>query len=267
MQIKFYSKVIKPENLNPTKRFSNRVLDYIKYRPSYPEQIFKEIINPILNNNDDPVVADLGSGTGIFSKLILDNTIAKKLYCVEPNKEMREAAESLLGSYDKNRLISINGTGEVTTLNNNTCDLVTSAQAFHWFKIREAKDEIKRILKSNGNLFLVWNIRNDDTPCLKSYDKLMIKYSKEYESVYVRTIDKKDLDVIYDHYNEKCFPHKQTFDLEGFLGRLRSSSWCPESNSKDFEILMSEMTNLFNQYQVDGRVEFLYNTKCYNGKI
>ena len=262
-----FSKIIHPENFNPTKRFSKRVFDYIKYRPSYPVKIFEEILIPELNINENSIAADLGSGTGIFSKLMLDNTKVKKLFCVEPNKEMREAAESLLANEYKERYCSINGTGEASSLDNNICDLVTCAQAFHWFNIKEAKQELKKILKPDGNLLLVWNFRNDETPFLKSFDNLLRKYSKDYESVHLSSVDKTDMDFIFSQYSQKTISNKQLYHLEDFIGRTRSSSWCPDEKSSEYEPLMKDMTSLFNQYQVHGFIDFIYQTKCYYGKI
>src|SRR5258708_9080998 len=137
-----------------TSRFSDRVEDYVKYRPRYPQQIIEVLENKI-ELNVGSVVADIGSGTGISTGLFLNN--GNKVFAVEPNKEMREAAESIY--LKESNFISVNGTAEKSNLEERSIDIIFSAQAFHWFNARETKNEFNRILKPNGHIVLVWNIR------------------------------------------------------------------------------------------------------------
>ena len=137
-----------------TKRFSNRVDNYVKYRPSYPKEIISFLENAIQFKNDF-VVADIGSGTGILSKMFLDN--GNTVYAVEPNTAMRNKAEELLKNYPLFK--SIDGTAEQTTLQNSSIDIITAAQAFHWFDAEKTKAEFRRILKPGGYCCLIWNER------------------------------------------------------------------------------------------------------------
>ena len=140
--------------IDPKKRFSSRVENYIKYRPNYPSKIIDFFIdNKLLSKKS--VVADIGSGTGILSELFLKN--GNKVYGVEPNNEMRKAAEIFLQKYPN--FISIDGSAEETRLQEESVDLITAGQAFHWFNTKEAKKEFKRILKSDGSVTLIWNNR------------------------------------------------------------------------------------------------------------
>src|SRR5665647_2588353 len=134
-----------------TTRFSDRVEYYIKYRPHYSQK-FIEILKTKIGLNSNSIIADIGSGTGISSALFLSN--GNKVFAVEPNKEMREAAE-LIYSKESN-FASINGTAEQTNLKENSIDIIFRAQAFHWFNTIETKAEFNRILKPNGNIVLVW---------------------------------------------------------------------------------------------------------------
>src|SRR3984893_1752381 len=92
-------------------RFSNRVGDYLRYRPGYPT----EALAPLRSECDlrpGHVIADVGSGTGFLSELFLKN--GNRVYGIEPNEAMRQAGEEYLASYDG--FASINGSAEATTL-------------------------------------------------------------------------------------------------------------------------------------------------------
>src|SRR6185437_9351452 len=113
--------------LPSTERFSTRVENYIKYRPSYPAAVL-ELMRVRCGLAATSTVADIGAGTGILTELLLET--GATVYAVEPNKEMRSAAEHLLSDYGRFR--SVNGTAEETTLPGASVDLITASQAFHW---------------------------------------------------------------------------------------------------------------------------------------
>lgn len=125
------------------------------------------------------IVGDVGSGTGILSSLLIDKV--KRLYCVEPNDEMRNYANKSLSDFDN--FISINAKSESTTLDDNSLDAITVAQAFHWFDIEKTKIEFNRVLKPNYNVFLLWNNRISNTPFLREYDQILKSLSIDYKSV------------------------------------------------------------------------------------
>ena len=199
-------------NNNPTSRFTDRVENYIKYRPSYPVEVIEYLKSEGILKTDS-VIADIGSGTGISAELFLKN--GNVVYCVEPNDAMREAAEKLLSEYSNFR--SINATAEDTTLPDNTINLIICAQAFHWFDITKVKVEFRRILKPAGRICLMWNERIlDGNPFLIAYEKLLLKYGTDYKNVRHENIDENKLNEFFDGgYITKTFPNKQVFDLAG----------------------------------------------------
>lgn len=247
-----------------TKRFSNRVENYVKYRPHYPQEIIN-FLSEQIGLNSEKTIADIGSGTGISSELFLEN--GNKVYGIEPNKEMREAAEIYLEKYKY--FISVNGTAEDTLLENDSMDIVLAGQAFHWFDVQKAKTEFKRILKEEGYVVLIWNSRKIDTSdFLIAYEKLLLKFGTDYEKVVHKTLESGD-----DRTIEWFFaPHKsyvhsfknmQVFDYEGVKGRLLSSSYAPIDNTE----MLVELKNIFDKYNKNGIVEFEYETKIYWGKL
>jgi ubiquinone/menaquinone biosynthesis C-methylase UbiE len=246
-------------------RFSNRVDNYIKYRPDYPAGVIAFLKQEGLLTNDS-VVADIGSGTGISSELFLKE--GNIVYGIEPNKEMREAAERLLKEF-KN-FISIDATAEETTLKNNNIDLIIAGQAFHWFDKQKCKTEFRRILKPEGNVVLMWNDRRtDSTPFLRSYEDFIKMFATDYLEVNHKNIDEKIFNDFYgpENYKMKSFDNFQYFDLEGLKGRILSSSYMPPEGHKDFDFMMSVLKKIFNRFQENGKVTIEYDTKIYYGKL
>lgn len=251
----------------PTERFSKKVQDYIKYRPSYPPAVV-QLIQSKLSDEVTSSIADIGSGTGIFSSLLLQHSKVKTVYGVEPNKEMREAAEVFIS--DRERFVSISGTGEITTLPSKSCDAITCAQSFHWFDRMKAKKEFQRILKNGESYcFLIWNSRRNDLPFLAECEALQKKYCKEYEEVNHKNVDSKVLNNFFipETWKLEEFDNSQVFDLEGLKGRLQSSSFWPQQEQPEYEPLMKEVDALFNKYQINGKVEFHYRTEVFYGKV
>ncbi|MBE2218353.1 MAG: class I SAM-dependent methyltransferase [Ignavibacteria bacterium] len=245
---------------NSTTRFTNRVENYIKYRPGYPIEVIEYLKSENILKPDS-ISADIGSGTGISTELFLKN--GNTVYAVEPNDAMREAAEKLLAGYENFR--SINTSAEDTTLPDVSIDLIVCAQAFHWFDIPKAKMEFNRILKPAGRICLMWNERIlDANPFLIDYENLLIKYGTDYTTVRHENVDENKLKELFANgYITRSFPNKQVFNLEGVTGRLLSSSYTPQYDSPLYEPMLAELKRIFELHQKNGKIEFLYETNVY----
>ena len=247
-------------------RFSDRVDNYIKYRPHYPEEAFDFLLSEkVINTNS--IIADIGSGTGISAMPLLKRNY--NVYGVEPNKEMREAAERLLQSMGNFK--SKNGTAENTTLESASVDTILVAQAFHWFDKTKTKTEFKRILKPDGYAVLVWNDRQTNTnDFLKVYEDFLQMFAIDYKEVnHKNTQDKKVFDVFFDegNYHEKTFYNYQDVDFAGLKGRVLSSSYMPNEGHVDFDFMISCLKKIFMRYQQNGVVRLAYDTKIYYGQL
>ena len=217
-------------------RFSNRVENYIKFRPDYPDDVIAFLKQQgILNQKS--VIADIGSGTGISTELFLKQ--GNIVYGVEPNKEMREAAERLLKGYPTFK--SIDATAEKTILENNSIDVIIAGQAFHWFDKQKSKEEFKRILKPDGTIVLMWNDRRtDSTQFLQAYEDFIKMFATDYLQVNHKNIDEKIFNDFFEgSYKMESFLNYQHFDFEGLKGRILSSSYMPGEGHKDFDFMMS----------------------------
>src|SRR6266436_8714589 len=164
---------------DPTQRFSSRVGNYVRYRPGYPSAVV-DLLRKECGLSSNTVIADVASGTGIFTRMLLDN--GNRVFGVEPNAEMRQAGEEFLVEYP--HFTSVAGTAEATTLADHSVDFVTAAQAAHWFDRQKARREFIRILKLGGWLVLLWNERlTDSTKFLRDYEQLLLTYGTDYQDV------------------------------------------------------------------------------------
>lgn len=207
-------------------------------------------------------VADLGSGTGIFTELLLQSGYS--VFAVEPNDEMRHAAEQRLQSTPD--FHSVPGTAEHTGLSSASVEMIVVAQAFHWFQKEEARIEFQRILRMPGWVALVWNYRKSEGPFQQAYEELFRKYIPDYNH---RKVEAKEIRKFLGptDYHFQIFENSQRFDLAGLKGRTQSSSYSPLPGTPDFELLMSELERLFQEHAVEGQVTFEYETHLHLGRF
>lgn len=249
---------------NSVERFSNRVENYVKYRPSYPIKVL-EFFRDEMNLTENSIIADIGSGTGISAKIFLEN--GNLVFGVEPNKAMREAAEEFLRDFPHFR--SVNGTAENTNLPEKSVDFIIAAQAFHWFDAEKTHLEFKRILRPQGFVALIWNERQLNTnEFLINYEKFLKKFANDYEKVRHDKIDEKTLgDFFQTEFCRQTFSNVQLLDFEGLKGRMLSSSYMPSETDLRFEPMMRELKTLFDNFAEKGKIQLLYNTNIFFTRI
>ena len=248
-----------------TRRFSSRVGSYAKYRPSYPPGV-AELLATECGLRAGTVVADVGSGTGLLSELLLRR--GWRVYGVEPNPEMRDAGERLLASYAD--FVSVDGTAEATTLPDRGVDCVTAGQAFHWFDRQRARAEFARILRPGGWVALVWNDRRvATTPFLAEYERLLRTHAVDYAQVNHKLVDDAAIGAFFapGGFRTARFENYQEFDYTGLQGRLLSSSYTAEPGRPGYESMLAELREIFDAHQSAGRVRFDYDTIVYYGQL
>jgi ubiquinone/menaquinone biosynthesis C-methylase UbiE len=246
-------------------RFSNRVADYVRYRPGYPSAV-RDVLRSECGLKSGHVVADIGSGTGFLSELFLKN--GNRVFGVEPNEAMRLAGEEYLASYDG--YASINGSAESTTLDDAGVDFVTSGQAFHWFDQNPARVEFTRILKPSGWVVVIWNERlTDTTPFLRDYEALLRKFGTDYATVKESYPSEEHMREFFgtSPYNSRTLPNFQEFDFDGIAGRLRSSSFIPAADAPNFAPMIEELQRIFTENNHGDRVRLEYSTHIYFGHL
>ncbi|MFZ0953546.1 MAG: class I SAM-dependent methyltransferase [Candidatus Sulfotelmatobacter sp.] len=249
---------------NATSRFSDRVENYVRFRPGYPPEVILELKSEcgLIASH---LIADIASGTGIWTRMLLEN--GNPVYGVEPNAEMRQAGERLLAAFPK--FTSFAGTAEATTLADQSVDFVTAAQAAHWFDRGQARHEFVRILKPGGWLVLLWNERlTDSTPFLRDYEQLLLTYATDYQDIrHEHTTSA--INEFFDPapFQARAFATRQEFDYAGVEGRLLSSSYAPGPGHPRHAGMLRELRRIFEAYAVEGRAVFEYKTRLYFGRL
>jgi len=249
---------------NATSRFSDRVENYVRYRPGYPPEAL-QVLKDECGLRPEHVVADIASGTGKWTRTLLEN--GNTVFGIEPNTEMRQAGEKLLAEFPK--FCSSAGTAEGTTLADASVDFITAAQGAHWFDRAASRREFTRILKPGGWLVLLWNERMvDETAFLRDYERLLLTYGTDYEVVrHERTTDEINDFFAPVSYEERVFPLQQEFDYAGLEGRLLSSSYAPAAGHPKHAPMLTELRRIFDEHAVRGRVGVDYRTRVYFGKL
>jgi len=248
--------------ITPTQRFSSRVGNYSRFRPSYPAEIVG-ILRQECGLSPESVIADVASGTGIFTRLLLEN--GNRAFGVEPNDAMRKAGEEYLAAYPK--FASVAGTAENTTLPDASVDLVTAAQAAHWFDRGKAITEFRRILKPEGYLVLLWNDRRTDASAFaRDYESLLLEYGTDYAEVKRRDAASQEFFGEIKH-EKRVLRNFQKFDYTAVEGRLLSSSYTPPVGHPAHEPMLSELRRIFETYQRGGAVLMEYDTNLYFGQL
>jgi SAM-dependent methyltransferase len=250
--------------MDPVNRFSNRVDNYARYRPSYPAGVI-DILKSDCGLKETSIIADVGSGTGILSELFLKN--GNTVFGLEPNAAMRLSGERLLQSL--RNFVSVDATAEATTLEPTGVDFITAGQAFHWFDRGKAKREFARILKPGGWVVLIWNERRlDSTPFLREYENLLLRYGTDYENVRHEKVAGEIAQFFApETFQLKSLNNVQHFDFESLQGRTRSASYTPEPGNPNFDPMFAKLEEIFNAHERDGMVTFEYETKVYYGHL
>lgn len=245
-------------------RFSNRVADYVQFRPNYPSEIFV----PLQQQHgfgQNSVVADIGAGTGIWSEQLLQH--GATVYAIEPNAPMREASLQLAEPYPTFQ--AVDGSAEATGLADQSVNWITAAQAFHWFEPQATRREWQRILQPEGWVGLIWNQRSlDGTAFLQQYEALLHQFGSDYATVKHTNIEPQRIADFFGN-QPACYTaqNAQYFDQAGLLGRAFSSSYTPTPEQPNYQLLRQGLIEAWQQYQVAGKVAFLYTTTVYVGRF
>lgn len=249
-----------------SERFSTRVADYVRYRPSYPPALL-DWLHRDIGVASATRVADIGAGTGISTNMFL--AAGHPVVAVEPNAAMCAAAEQWLApQYPQMELVD--GTAEATTLATGSIGLVAAAQAFHWFDMAAVRGEWARILQPGGLALVFWNSRLlDVSPFLAGYERLLLEFGTDYTEVAERYQDDDTMRAWFGAGLRGTIrlPNVQYMDHDGLRGRLLSSSYAPQAGHPRHEPMLAALRQLFDAHAVDGRVAFEYQTRAFAGTL
>lgn len=150
------------------KGYSAEAQRYTQGRPDYPEGL-STWLSHTMNITPQARVVDLGAGTGKFTRLL--TPLSDHVIAIEPVEAMRQA---FVQSFPDIEVAP--GTAQALPLPDSNVDAVLCAQAFHWFAERKALEEIHRVLKPEGRLGLVWNVRDESVDWVAEITRIITPY-------------------------------------------------------------------------------------------
>ncbi|MCC6678973.1 MAG: methyltransferase domain-containing protein [Phycisphaerales bacterium] len=242
-------------DLNPTGRFSDRAQDYARYRPSYPGEAIDALLDG-LGKTAGLTVVDVGAGTGISARQLADR--GPSVIALEPNESMRRAAQA------HPRVRFLDGTAESTGLSDRSVDLVLAAQAFHWFRQRQALAEFHRVLRPAARLGLMWNLRDEDHPFTRGYTEI-IRDKTGSEPAEMRPFDPDVItaDGLFRDVRLSEFIFEQPLDEAALVGRAASASYIPKAGP-GWDAIAASLRELARRHAGrDGLTTMRYVTRVY----
>lgn len=251
-----------------TEKFQGIADEYSKYRPTYPDSLYRFLYED-LGFSRRSIIADIGAGTGVFSLPLLEK--GSSVYCIEPNEDMKAKMDEKLSSFDNYH--GIRAEAENTSLPKNSVNYIVSAQAFHWFDRLLFKYECRRILKPEGLVALIWNVRDESSQFYKDHYEINLKYCPEFKGFAggMNTIDPHQFNGFFEDYpcSYKTFENNLYYkSSEAFIGKCLTGSYAPKkSNESLYKNYVDELRNLYERCRSENGLKVKNSTVIYWGRI
>ncbi len=253
------------DSFDPTNRFTNRVADYVRYRPRYPAALL-EVLREETGLTPAHVIADIGSGTGFSAELFLQN--GNPVFGVEPNAAMRAAGDEVLNGYS--HFTSIAGRAEATALPAASVDCIIAGQAMHWFDLPATRTEFARVARPDCRLAIFWNTHRAGLSLfMQDYEDLLHSTSHDYAQVSHDRLADAERSALFDagEFTYRTFPYSQRLDRTALVGRTLSSSYAPPAGTQAAAALSGALDLIFDRYQQNCTIQYHYITELYFGRV
>ena len=246
------------------KRFTGRAQDYTLGRPSYPEALLDHLYRE-LGLSERSIIADIGAGTGKFTRQLLER--GSTVYAVEPNEDMRTVAIRELSGYKK--FYPVSGSDVASGLMEHSVDLITVAQAFHWFDMEGFRRECQRILKPGGGVALIWNMRDTAAPENAATVAVYQKYCTQFQGFNAGLqMDAPRIGRFFEgKYTKAVFPNLLLYNKEKFIHRSLSSSYALKPGQAQYETFLAALEDVFERYALGGTLTVANETVVYSGVV
>ncbi len=250
-----------------TEKFQGMAHEYAKYRPSYPENLYQFLYNN-LNFSHQKIIADIGAGTGKFSLPLIKSGL--KVYCIEPNKDMKDKMDEGLNVYEN--YIGISASAENTSLMDQSIDYIVCAQAFHWFNTSLFKQECKRILRTDNNIVLIWNVSDDNDELNNNHFHINKQYCPEFKgfSGGINKIDPYQFNEFFTNSpcNYKIFENNIFYDcVDTFIGKCLTGSYAPKIDDSNYKPYINSLKKMYEKYATRQGLVIKNNSVIYWGHV
>lgn len=241
-------------------KFQGKAELYEQYRPHYPKDCIQDLTRHIPEHG---VIADIGSGTGIFTEQLLQQGNSE-IIAAEPEEDMLQIAIAKLSHYQE-RFCPMQCAAEQLTIPDLSIDLITVAQAFHWFDKIKFKAECQRILKPGGHVALIWNIYDTTKKNCRDIEERSVAYG----NATLKLDFENTISDFYQQgkYEKRIYPNDISMNFEQFKGYLLSKSNALKETDKNYDAYMADIQALFKFHQKNNKINIYQNTVCYIGSI
>jgi SAM-dependent methyltransferase len=240
--------------------FANAVDAYERGRPEYPSDAIDHLVE-VLDLPGDRMIVELGAGSGKFTRALVRAGLHPR--AVEPLAPMREALHRNLPEVPV-----VDGTAESIPFPDRSADAVLAAQAFHWFDPARAIPELGRVLRPEGGLGLVWNVRDETVPWVARFGAIIRAREPKEAPQYRKGRWKGPIiaSEIFRPLETAVFAHEHLLDAEAVVARALSISYIarlPPDGQRAVEEEVREL--LATDPALTGRrqVAFPYRTEVY----
>ena len=241
--------------------FDNKVADYQASRPDYSPALFETLAREVAPSR----VADVGAGTGLLTQGLLAREW--QVLAVEPNSAMRAACDARLGALAGYR--SAEGRAEAIPAAAASLDLITAAQAFHWFEPEAARAEALRVLSPAGQVALIWNDRQREQLLHRALDEEV--FARHGGEGRLRLLAHEDRSQVGRFFagaapREWQWLHMHALDEAGLISLVFSRSYMPMPDSEQGQVVTATVREIFARFAQDGRVAVPYKTVLMLGR-
>lgn len=250
--------------MDVTEKFNGLASVYEAGRPSYADAFIDDLFQKY-GFSSESVIADIGAGTGKFSEQLLKK--GTRVYCIEPNEDMRRQSTQVLRKYANCSILA--GNAADTVLSDDSVDFITAAQSFHWFDTKQFKKECRRIIRIGGKVFLIWNIVQSSDVMQKNHE-INRKYCPDFKKDAFYKIKRDDIRIreFFDHSYERLeYDYPLCYNRDKFINRNLSSSHSLKTGEKNFEEYRQTLEQLFEEYAENGILCVPNKTVVYMGVV